>query len=251
MIFTLSFLLFIAQTCLANETCQNFPTTIRPKSFREGEWIDQVRVYSASQSHPKSTVSLFLAHYQTYCGFYELTVLSADSFVLYKGYYASRFYEHFYPFKAQITRSRDELNCKISLEQRECEYYRDLKRAVTDVNILYTDYKSMMIIHQCVDSRNYLMLVTRNDHFTDEDKAGIEKVLVDIMQDYKILIENQTFWWPTRDLCAEYLVDSLIPQQLIDWFTLILATSTTYFRLSIAKSISIGINRLAHRTWLL
>lgn len=208
--------LCFAAVCATNETCHNYPTAIRPHSFREGEWIDQVRVYSGSgefvsKFHPSNTVSMFMAKYRTNCGFYELNVLSKDSFELYKGYYASRFREYFFPFKAEFSRIGNGLTCKLSLEQRECDHYGDLNQNVSDVNVLYTDYKNLMVIHQCVEMRNYLMLLTRNDRFTVEDKAEIQKVLVDIMQDYKIFIENQTFWWPTKDLCAEYLNDFMIP----------------------------------------
>lgn len=208
MLFTLCLLILLyAASINAGESCRNYPTRIRTKSFREGDWIDQVRVYSGSSEfvsdrHPRDTVSMFLAKWHTNCGHFELKIDSDDKIELFKGYYASRFQEHFYTFATTIARvDNNALKCTMRLEKLHCDNYADLKTAIEAVNVLNTDYSSYMVLHQCVNSRNYLMLLTKSGKFDEEDESGVEKLLVDIMRDYEIVIENQTFWWPTPDSC--------------------------------------------------
>ena len=203
-------LLLHARTAYGVERCQNYPTSIRPYKFREGDWFDQVRVYSGnhdyvSHFHPENTVSMFLAKYNTNCGYFESKVLSIDTLELHKGYYEPRFRERFYPFRAEIKRNASELTCNIALEKRHCEFYGGLTQTAQKINILYTDYSTLIIIHQCVDNRNYMMLLTKNKNHKIRDKVGIEKVIIGLMDEYKIEIENQTFWWPTTDLCDRFL----------------------------------------------
>lgn len=189
------------------ERCQNYQTSLQPSLFREGEWFDQVRVYSGnhdyvSQFHPKSTVSMFLAKYNTNCGYFESKVLSdSNAFELYKGYYEARFQERFYPFRVEIKRNNSALTCKIELERRHCEFYGDLTRAVHEINILYTDYSTLIIIHQCVENRNHIMLLTAKQKLLIREKVQIEKKLIGLMDEHNIEIENRTFWWPTTDSC--------------------------------------------------
>lgn len=207
MLFWLLLLLF-ASSAKAVETCQNYPTTIRPNMFQEGDWLEQVRVYSGShdyvsQFHPSDTVSMFLAKYNTNCGYFELKVLNTNAFELNKGYYVPRFREHFYPSRFEIERNYSSLKCSVSLEKRHCEFYVGLTKAAERINILLTDYSSFMIIHQCVDDRNYLMLLTKKkkQKLLIREKVGIENTLIDVMQQHEIDIENRTFWWPTVDNC--------------------------------------------------
>lgn len=211
MLFPLCLLaLLYAASINGNESCRNYPGRMRPKSFREGDWIDQVRVFSGSSDyvshhHPKDTVSMFFAKWHTNCGHFELKIDSDDSIELSKGYYAPRFKEHFYTFATTITRvDNNELKCGMRLERLQCDTYADLKTAIGSVNILNTDYSSFLLLHQCVDSRNYLMLLTKAGKFDAADRRDVEKILVDIMRDYGIVIENLTFWWPTQGLCDKY-----------------------------------------------
>lgn len=208
MLFTLCLLILLyAASISSSESCRNYPGRIRPKSFREGDWIDQVRVYSGSsdfvsQHHPRDAASMFLAKWHTNCGHFELKIDSDDRIELFKGYYAERFQEHFYTFATTIARAdNDALKCTMRLEKLHCDNYADLKTAVENVNVLNTDYSSFMVLHQCVDNRNYLMLLTKSGKFDVEDRSDVEKLLVDIMRDYEIVIENRTFWWPTPASC--------------------------------------------------
>lgn len=189
------------------ETCQmSYPTSIRPKLFREGDWIDQLRVFSGnsdyvSQLHPNETVSLFLAMFKTNCGFWDMKTLGDDEFELSKGYYVPRFREHFYPFQVKIKRnSGDSLKIDFFLEKLLCDDYERLTAVVEEVNILRTDYSSYIVIHQCIDG-NYLMLLTKKEKMFASERKEIERFLIGVMQDFKIEIENRTFWWPTIDMC--------------------------------------------------
>lgn len=209
--FVLFSLLLLAAAAFVQsaEICQSYPTSIRPKLFRQGDWIDQLRIFSGnsdyvSQFHPNETVSLFLAKYRTNCGFWDLKALADDEFELSKGYYAPRFREHFYPFQVKIKRSSNDLKCDFYLEQLHCEQYEDLTAVVEKVNVLRTDYSSFMIIHQCIDNRHYLMLLTKNKKFLVREKVELEQVVMDVMRDFNIEIANQTFWWPTTGMCDKY-----------------------------------------------
>lgn len=173
--------------------------------------MEQLRVYPQSDEyvsgyHPEGVVSMFLAKYKTNCGYFELKVRSLNAFELYKGYYVSRIDEHFYPFKATISRNYSDLQVTLMLERSHCEWYSDLKIAVKQINILRTDYNSFMIIHQCVDNKNYLMLLTKKRTLI-QDKIGIETAMIDVMKDYGIVIENITFFWSTDDVCERHLRD--------------------------------------------
>lgn len=207
--FALFCLLLTFAASVHSEKCQNYLTSIRPNLFREGDWIDQLRIFSGnsdyvSQFHPNETVSLFLAKYKTNCGIWDLRALTDDEFEFSKGYYERRFREHFYPFQVKIKRNSSYLKSEFFLEQRHCEYYVDLTAVVEDVNILRTDYSSFIIIHQCIDSRNYLMLLTRKTTLLVSEKIEFEQIVTDVMTDFKIAIENQTFWWPTTVECDKY-----------------------------------------------
>lgn len=205
-------LLYALRVAHGSETCQNYPNGVQLSSFRrfrEGDWFDQVRVYSGShdyvsQFHPNDTVSMFLAKYHTNCGYFELKTLSADAFEFNKGHYVARFREHFYPFRSVITRNYSDLSCRISLERSRCKSYVNLTGAVYKINVLMTDYSSYMILHQCIDNKNYIMMLTEKKRIHLKDKIGLNDILIDIMTDYKIHIDNQTFWWPTTDKCHEY-----------------------------------------------
>lgn len=192
------------------ETCKNHPTTIVPSFFREGDWFDQLRVYSGtneyvSEYHPNDTVSLFNAKYKTNCGYYELKVARLNAIELYKGYYVPRFKEHFYPFKATIERVYDELKCEMFLERSQCEHFKGLNETIHNVNILFTDYTSYMILHQCVDDRNYIMLLTRKKRLFLSEKNGLEATMIDVMKEYDIKIEKPMFSWAETNFCDRHL----------------------------------------------
>lgn len=198
-----------AASANASEPCRNFPTNIRPNMFREGDWIEQVRVYSGShdyvsQFHPADTASIFLAKHETNCGYFELKTLNTNAFELSKGYYVPRFKEHFYTSRFVIERSYSNLTCSISLDERHCEFYGELTKAAHRINILLTDYSSFMVIHQCVDDRNYMMLLAKKKRLFIRDKIGIENTLIDVMNEYKFDIDDRKFWWPTTDNCDRY-----------------------------------------------
>lgn len=192
------------------ETCRNYPTKIVPSMFREGDWFDQLQVYSGtdeyvSEHHPKYTVSLFIAKFNTNCGYYELKSPRINAIDLYKGYYVPRFREHFYPFKATIERNYDELKCEMYLERTQCEHFENLNKTIVHVNILFTDYSSYMILHQCIDERNYLMLLTRKKRLSLSEKCGIEATMIDVMKEYGIEIENPMFSWTETNFCDRLL----------------------------------------------
>lgn len=203
------FLLYASRVAHGSETCQNYPTSVQPGSFREGDWFDQVRVYSGghdyvSQFYPKEVVSMFLVKYHTNCGYFELKSLSKDAFVFNKGHYVPRFREHFYPFRAVIKRNYSNLTCSISLERSHCKSYIDLTGAVHEINVLLTDYASFIILHQCIDNKNYIMMLTEKKRLLFEEMIGINDILIDVMNEFEIVIDNRTFWWPTSDKCDEY-----------------------------------------------
>lgn len=198
-------LLLSAVAASGAENCQNFEANIKPASLREGKWFDQVRIYSGNQdyvsrSHPDDVVSMFLAKYRTNCGYFEL-VQRSNSVELYKGHDVPRFDSKFFTFKAQISQVDRRLQCKILLDQRECKSYGNLTRTVTDINMLSTDYSSFMIIHQCIEDRNYLMLQTKQPHLSERDRIRLGNFVIDVMNERRIVIENETFWWPTTDSC--------------------------------------------------
>jgi hypothetical protein len=194
------------KTVLGEETCRNYPTQVVPTMFREGDWFDQVRVYSGSHDyvsefHPSETVSLFMAKYYTNCGYFELKIPQGNAIDLYKGYYVPRFREHFYPFKARIERNIDELKCEMYLERSQCEHFGHLNETVRYVNILFTDYTSYIILHQCINGRNYLMLLTRNKRLLLTEKNGIEATMIDVMNKYGIELESPMFSWAETNFC--------------------------------------------------
>lgn len=203
-------LLTAATAAFGDESCHNYPTRIWPERFRSGDWIDQVRIYPGegdyvSSLHAGDTVSMFQTVFATNCGYYELKALSREAFVLYKGYYASRFEEHFYPFKAVIRRNYSSLNCVMMLERSVCKSYTKLRQTSHGIDILLTDYESFMIIHQCVNHRSIIMALTKTKSYSARDKTRIERVLIDVMKDYGIVIENQTFVWSTSDFCDRHI----------------------------------------------
>lgn len=220
-------LLCVLRVALGSETCQNYPATVQPGSFRVGNWFDQVRVYSGnhdyvSQFHPSEIVSMFLAKYHTNCGYFELKTLSTNAFEFNMGHYVARFCEHFYPLRAVITRNYSDLTCNISLERSHCKSYVNLTGAVNKINVLMTDYSSFMILHQCIENRNYIMMLTENKRIHHlEDKIGVNGILIDVMRDFGIVIDNRTFWWPTTDKCDEYNNAGIIHEKCLFFFSTI------------------------------
>lgn len=203
-------LLLQFKTVHGEESCRNYPAKIIPSMFREGDWFDQLRVYSGTQeyvseNHPIETVSLFLAKYNTNCGYYELKTPRPNVIELYKGYYVPRFREHFYPFKAKIERNYDELKCEMFLERSQCEHFTSLNETVRYVNILLTDYTSFIVLHQCVDGRNYIMLLTRRKRLFLSEKHGIEATMIDVMKENGIEIEKPMFSWVETNFCDRLL----------------------------------------------
>lgn len=192
------------------EKCIKMSTIVKPSKFRDGEWFDQMRIYSGdgeyvSNYHPNDTVSLFLAKFHTNCGYYELNVLNRDTIVLNKGYYILRFNDHFYAFAAKITRKGKYLNCNYSLEQRHCQSYIDLNEKINDINILETDYNNLIYIHQCIDNRNYIMVLSKYEIMTIKDKIAMEKHVYELMMENDIKIVNQSIWWPEDDQCRKHI----------------------------------------------
>lgn len=204
------FLLLLLSAVAASgaENCQNFETNIKLGSLREGMWFDQVRIYSGrrdyvSHNHPDDVVSMFLAKYRTNCGYFELNQ-HAEYVELFKGHDVPRFDTRFFTFKVQISQVDAGLQCKMLLAQRECKSYVNLTSAVTDINILSTDYTSYMIIHQCVGDRNYLMVQTKRTDLSERERIRIGNFVIDVMKERRIVIDNETFWWPTTASCDKY-----------------------------------------------
>lgn len=192
------------------EKCIKMSTVVKPHKFREGEWFDQMRIYSGngefvSDYHPNGTVSLFLAKFHTNCGYYELKVLNQDTVQLNKGYYILRFNDHFYTFAAKISRKGKYLNCDYCLEQRHCERYIDLNEKIKDINILETDYSNLIYIHQCIDNRNYIMVLAKHKKMTIRDKIAMEKHVHELMMENEIKIDNQSIWWPEEEQCHKHI----------------------------------------------
>lgn len=148
---------------------------------------------------------MFLAKYNTNCGYYELKASKLSAIDLYKGYYVPRFREHFYPFKASIERNYDKLEVSMFLERSQCEHFGILNETVNSINILFTDYTSYMILHQCVGKWNYLMLLTQKKRLLLSEKYGIESTMIDVMKEYSINIENPRFLWVETNLCDRLL----------------------------------------------
>lgn len=201
-------LLFVGSvTASGAETCQSYRTRIKTSRFREGKWFDQVRIYSGhqdyvSQHHPDDVASMFLAKYKTNCGFFELERHSDGAIELFKGYDVPRFDAQFFTFKAQISRiDGGGFRCKMFLDQRECRNYGNLSRTITVINILSTDYSTFMIIHQCIEGRHYLMVLTKQQQLRQQEKIRLGNFMIDVMKERAIVIDNETFWWPTTDLC--------------------------------------------------
>ncbi|CAO1319362.1 unnamed protein product [Diamesa serratosioi] len=184
-------------------------STVKPNDFREGDWFDQMRIYSGngefvSDYHPNDTVSLFLAKFHTNCGYYELKVLNRDSMQLNKGYFVLRFNDHFYTFAAKISRKGKYLNCDYGLEQRHCKSYIDLNEKIKDINILETDYRNFIYIHQCIDNRNYIMVLAKHQKMTIKKKIAMENHVNELMMENEITIDNQSIWWPEEEQCRKH-----------------------------------------------
>lgn len=203
--------IFIQST--SGETCRNYETFLLPSRFREGYWHDQLRVFSGegkfvSPYHPNETVSLFLAKFFTNCGYFELKIQSEVNFQMYKGFPVPRFNDHFMPFFVNVIQTRTGTECRIHLERNHCEMYKTLNETIARLNILETDYRSYMFIHQCIHERNYIMLLTRKQRLLYRERVGIQEYVVhQLMKKYEIDIENSTFWWPVQDFCHKYIYE--------------------------------------------
>ncbi|CRK93635.1 CLUMA_CG007165, isoform A [Clunio marinus] len=206
------FLLILGGVSLGSEMCRNYPTTYSPGKFREGKWMEQLRIHSGKQHHfnelpPNDTVSLFNAKYKTYCGFYELQTLSKKAFQLNKGYFIPRFDHHFFPFQALIIKEANQIKCKMVLESSICDEYATMTKVIEAIDILYTDYTTFMIIHQCIDDDDYIMFLTESENLyvPENDKVDVERLLIDILKGYEIEMKNQTFTWRTAKLCESHV----------------------------------------------
>lgn len=194
------------------ESCANITTDIIwPSLFREGIWYDQLRIYSAPPIF--DTTSLFATRFETKCGFYELQSKSKMGFDLYKGYYTERFDEYFYPFMARVKANYDNISYSIFVERKFCDYYANSKRVAHQMNILSTDYASYVILHQCIDGNNCVMLLTQNENYITEndDKIGIEQAIVNIITQHNLGIENRIFVWSTKNDCRHH-IEEIYPQ---------------------------------------
>ena len=205
------FLVLQIKAVLGNATCCNHLTRFVPSLFREGDWFEQVRVYPGpgeyvSDLHPKETVSMFAAKYNTNCGYFELEISRVDTIELFKGYYVPRFQERYYPFKVTIQWSHSgSLASKMYLEKSQCEHFTSLNSTIRQVDILETDYSSYIIIHQCVRGHDYLMLLTKKKQYEFSEKHNVETSLIGIMTAYGITIENQKFSWVETTFCDKLL----------------------------------------------
>jgi hypothetical protein len=200
---------------LGNRTCRNYPTKVFPGLFREGEWLDQVRVYPGpgeyvSDKHPKETVSMFLANFNSNCGYFELVISKPHEFDLVKGYFVRRFSERFYTFKVTIGLNYGYLDSDMFLDRSQCEHFGHLNESIGKIDILETDYSSFMIIHQCINGLDYLMLLTARKRYMLSEKHEIEAMLIDVMEKYGIEIENRMFSWVETTFC-DRLVRSTFP----------------------------------------
>lgn len=148
---------------------------------------------------------MFLAKFNTNCGYFELQRSGIGSFEMYKGYYAPRFKEHFYPFKVKIEMNYDQLYSHMFLEKSQCEHYGHLNQTVRKIDILETDYSSFILIHQCVENLNYLMLLTKSKRYRLSEKYNIEAAMIDVMRKYGIEIENRMFSWVETNFCDRHL----------------------------------------------
>jgi len=194
------------------ESCANITTNIIwPSLFREGIWYDQLRIYSAPLRF--DITSLFATRFETKCGYYELKGKSKMGFDLYKGYYAERFEEYFYPFMARVNANYDNISCRIFLDRKFCDYYAKKERVAHQINILSTDYSSYMILHQCIDGNNCVMLLTQNENYITEsdDKIGIEQAIVNIITQHNLGIENRIFIWSAKNVCRHH-IEEIYPQ---------------------------------------
>lgn len=200
-------ILFILST--KHEHCESINAAeYRPLWFREGIWYDQLHIHS-TESMPGTTASLFATNIPTNCGYYDLKVNPRIGMEFYKGYYAERFDDHFFPFMARIVSQN---SIQMYLERRLCDHYEKINQMATTVDILLTDYQSFMILHQCIGNESYVMLLTHNKQFIGEtNKIGIEHAIADIITQYNISLHNRMFIWSTRNGCRHHIED-IYPQ---------------------------------------
>lgn len=195
-------ILFIFILTVHCENCSNIQTDIIwPSLFREGIWYDQIHIYS--NASPLDSVSLFATTFHTNCGYYDLKAKSMDTLEMYKGFYIERFDEHLFTFMVNIEAAYKHILLNIFLEKKLCDLYENIKLASQEVNILMTDYVSFMILHQCINDENYVMVLTKNEDYISEndDKIGIEHAIVDIIMQYNITIPNRKFIWSSKNFC--------------------------------------------------
>lgn len=213
LLFALFVHIYIYVIVAANgEQCRNYSAiNIWPSLFRAGNWYDQVHIY-ANNAQASETASLFMTRFSTNCGFYELKVKSVDTIELYKGYYVERFDEHFYPFMTRISRYGQQLWSSMYLERQFCSDYGNITKIANRVSILMTDYSSFMVLHQCIETINHIMLLTQaRRQYDNDNRVDFERLIEEIMTQFEIQIDNGTFVWPTRSFCQHH-IETIYPQ---------------------------------------